>query len=148
MQPVHVRSDAAKARLLWGHRADSTAYAIGRLDAAGAVIPFGTDAPVEPVDPWPGIACAVTRAAPTWPRDMAPLGPGNAVDLWRALRAACVDPALSAGEHDRGRLVAGHRADVVILDAAAVEEPVETGGALWHARPRRVLLDGEVVAER
>jgi hypothetical protein len=148
MQPVHVRSDAEKARLLWGRRAGETAYAIGRLDAAGAVIAFGTDAPVEPVDPWPGIACAVTRAAPTWPDGMAPLGPGNAVDLWRALRAACVDPAITAGEHDRGRLVAGHRADIVILGAAALDEPVEVGGALWHARPHRVLLDGETVSER
>jgi predicted amidohydrolase YtcJ len=135
MQPVHVRSDAAKARRLWGPRSEERGYAIGALAATGAVIPFGTDAPVEPVDPWPGIACAVTRSAPDWPMGTAPFGPANAVDLWRALRSACVDPALSAGEQDRGRLVAGHRA-----------EPVETGGALWHARPRLVLVDGEVVA--
>ena len=64
------------------------------------------------------------------------LGPDNAVDLWRALRAACVDPAVTAGEPDRGRLVAGQRADIVVLPAAAVDEPVEVGGALWNARPR------------
>jgi predicted amidohydrolase YtcJ len=109
-------------------------------------MPFGTDAPVEPVDPWPGIACAVTRLAPTWPPDIAPFGPGNAIDLWRSLRAACVDPAISAGERDRGRLVAGHRADIVVLDTAALREPVEAGGALWHARPSLVLVDGVVVA--
>ena len=56
--------------------------------------------------------------------------------------------AISAGETDRGRLVAGHRADVVVLPAAAMSEPVEPGGALWFARPRLVLMDGEVVAER
>lgn len=148
MQPVHVRSDAEKARALWGRRADELAYAIGRLDAAGAVIAFGTDAPVEPVDPWPGIACAVTRAAPSWPSGMAPLGASNAVDLWRALRAACVDPARTAGETDRGRLVAGQRADLVVLPAASVAEPVEVGGALWNARPHIVLIDGEVAFER
>ncbi len=148
MQPVHIRSDAEKARALWGRRADEFAYAIGRLDAAGAVIAFGTDAPVEPVDPWPGMACAVTRAAPSWAAGMAPLGAANAVGLWRALRAACVDPARTAGETDRGRLVVGQRADIVVLPAAAVAEPVEVGGALWNARPRRVLLDGEVAFER
>jgi predicted amidohydrolase YtcJ len=148
MQPVHVRSDVEKARLLWGDRADTLAYAIGRLDRAGAVIAFGTDAPVEPVDPWPGIACAVTRAAPSWPGGTAALGADNAVDLWRALRAACLGPALTAGEPDRGRLVAGHRADIVVLPAAAVEEPVEVGGALWNARPICVLIDGEVAFER
>ena len=146
MQPVHVRSDAAKARHLWGARADGWAYAIGALDAAGALVAFGTDAPVEPADPWPGLACAVTRAAPSWPAGTPPLGRQHAIPLWRAIRAACIGPAISAAETDRGRLVPGHRADLVILAAAVVDEPVETGGPLWHARPRRVLLDGEVVA--
>ena len=146
MQPVHVRSDAGKARRLWGPRAEARGYALAALAATGAVIPLGTDAPVEPVDPWPGLACAVTRSAPSWPAGTPPFGPGNALVLWRAIRAACVDPALSAGETDRGRLVPGHRADVLVLPAVAVEEPVEVGGALWHARPRLVLLDGEVAA--
>jgi len=145
-QPVHVRSDVEKARRLWGDRADAWAYALGAIAATGALIPTGTDAPVEPIDPWPGVACAVTRSAPSWPAGTAPLGPANAISLWRSLRAACVDPALSAGEHDRGRLVAGHRADLVVLASAAVQEPVEVGGALWHARPRLVLMDGEVAA--
>jgi predicted amidohydrolase YtcJ len=95
---------------------------------------------------WPGVACSVTRSAPTWPAGTPPLGPSNALSLWRALRAACVDAALSVGEHDRGRLVPGHRADLVVLPAAALVEPVETGGALWHARPRLVLVDGEAAA--
>jgi len=146
MQPIHVRSDAAKARRLWGPRAEARAYALAALAATGAVLPAGTDAPVEPVDPWPGIACAVTRSAPTWPAGTAPFGPANALSLWRAVRASCLDPAISAGERDRGRLVAGHRADLVVLPASAIAEPVEVGGALWNARPRLVLMDGEVVA--
>ena len=88
--------------------------------------------------------CAVTRSAPTWPAGTPPLGPAQALPLWRAIRAACVDPAITAGEADRGRLVAGQRADLVVLPGAAVDEPVEAGGALWHARPRLVLIDGEV----
>ncbi len=146
MQPIHVRSDAAKARHLWGPRAEARAYAFAALARAGAVLPTGTDAPVEPVDPWPGIACAVTRAAPSWAADTAPFGPANALSLWRAIRASCVDPAMSAGEGDRGRLTPGHRADIVVIPAAAVAEPVEVDGALWNARPQLVLMDGEVVA--
>ena len=146
MQPVHVRSDAEKARRLWGPRAEARGYALAALAATGALIPIGTDAPVEPVDPWPGIACAVTRSAPSWPAGTPPFGPENGLDLWRALRAACLDPALSAGERDRGRLVAGHRADLVVLPAAAVRVPVDVDGALWNARPRLVLMDGEVVS--
>jgi predicted amidohydrolase YtcJ len=146
MQPIHVRSDAAQARRLWGPRAERRAYALSALAASGAVLATGTDAPVEPVDPWPGLACAVTRAAPSWPPGTAAFGIANALTLWRAIRASCVDPAISAGEADRGRLVAGHRADLVVLPAAAISEPVQPGGALWHARPHLVLMDGEVVA--
>lgn len=146
MQPVHVRSDEEKARRLWGARAERGGYALGALARAGAVIPIGTDAPVEPIDPWPGMACAVTRSAPSWAPGTAPLGPDNALQLWRSLRAACVDAAISAGEADRGRLTPGQRADIVVLPRAAVREPVEVGGALWHARPRLVLMDGEIVA--
>ena len=147
MQPIHVRSDAEKARRLWGPRAEERGYALAALDVTGAVIPFGTDAPVEPVDPWTGIACAVTRASPEWPEGTAPFGPRNGLTLWRAIRASCLDAPRSAGERDRGRLVPGCRADVVVIPAAAVAEPVEVGGALWHARPRLVLVDGEVAFE-
>ena len=146
MQPIHVRSDAAKARRLWGPRAEARAYALGALARSGAVVASGTDAPVEPVDPWPGVACAVTRAAPSWPDGTPPFGTSNALSLWRAIRATCLDPAISAGEADRGRLVAGHRADIVVLAADVIAEPVEVDGALWHARPRLVLMDGQVVA--
>jgi hypothetical protein len=148
MQPIHVRSDAVKARRLWGARADAFAYAFAALDRAGALIAFGTDAPVEPVDPWPGLACAVTRVAPDWPAGTPAFGPQNALDLWRAIRASCLNPALTAAERDRGRLVPGHRADLVVIAARAVAEPVETAGALWSTRPRLVLLDGEVAFER
>ncbi len=146
MQPVHVRSDAEAARRLWGPRAEARGYAMGRLLRAGAIVAAGTDAPVEPVDPWPGVACAVTRSAPAWASGTAPFGPASALSLWESLRSWCVAPAVTAGEADRGRLVAGQRADIVVLPAAALAEPVQTGGALWHARPRLVLVDGKVVA--
>jgi predicted amidohydrolase YtcJ len=147
MQPIHVRSDAAAARRLWGGRAETRGYAMGRLLRAGAVVASGTDAPVEPVDPWPGVACAVTRSGPSWAASVAPFGPDGALTLWESIRSWCIAPAVTAGENDRGRLVAGSRADIVVLPAAALTEPVEPGGALWHARPRMVFMDGEIVAE-
>jgi hypothetical protein len=36
----------------------------------------------------------------------------------------------------------------VVLSAAALDEPVEPGGALATARPAIVLMDGEVVYDR
>jgi predicted amidohydrolase YtcJ len=148
VQPIHLRTDADQARRLWGVRAERRAYAWAALAATGADVAFGTDAPVEPIDPWPGIALAVTRRSPDWGPGAGAFGPDQAMTLARALRSACVDPAVSAGESDRGRLVAGRRADVVVIPAAALVEPVEAGGALETVRPRLVLVDGEVAAER
>jgi predicted amidohydrolase YtcJ len=147
VQPVHLGTDAAQARLLWGDRAEQSGYAWGSIAASGAVLAFGTDAPVEPFDPWPGIALAVRREDPRWPAGTPAFGPGEALTLERALRAACVDPAITAGETDRGRLTVGQRADVAIIPAAALDEPVEPGGALATVRPSIVIVDGRVVHE-
>ena len=148
VQPIHLRSDAATARASWGERAEGSAYAWASIAATGAVVAFGTDAPVEPFDPWPGLALAVLRADPSWPDGTPPFGPHEAIPLDRAVRAACIDPAVSAGERDRGRLTVGQRADVVVVAAAVLDEPVAVGGALATARPDLVLLDGEVAFER
>jgi len=144
VQPVHLRDDAATARRDWGARAESAGYTWRSLLDAGAVLGFGTDAPVEPIDPWPGLSMAVTRSDPSWPAGTPPFGPGEALSLERALRAACVAPPLSAGERDRGRLVPGQRADLVVLPIESLIEPVVPGGALATARPRLVLVDGQV----
>lgn len=147
VQPVHLGSDAAQARMLWGERAERNGYTWAAIAATGAVIPFGTDAPVESFDPWPGIALAVRREDPRWPAGTPPYGPDEALSLERALRAACVDPAVSAREPDRGRLTVGQRADLAVIPAAALREPVEPGGALATTRPTRVVMDGKVVFE-
>ena len=148
IQPVHLRSDAATARRLWGTRAETHGYPIRSLLEAGTVVAFGTDAPAEPIDPWPGISMAVTRADASWGDGARPFGTGEAVTLEQALRAACIGPATLAAEDDRGRLTPGQRADLIVLPATALSHPVEPGGALATARPRLVIVDGDVVFER
>jgi predicted amidohydrolase YtcJ len=147
VQPVHLRSDADAARRDWGARAETAGYAWRALLDAGAVLAFGTDAPVEPVDPWPGIALAVLRRDPSWGEDAAAFGPDQALTLEDALRAACVGPHLTVRDPLGGRLVPGSPADLIVLPA----EPSaggEGGAGLARVRPRLVLLDGEAVVER
>jgi predicted amidohydrolase YtcJ len=116
---------------------------------AGAVVAFGTDAPVEPIDPWPGLSMAVTRIDGTWPEGIPPFGRSERITIEQALRAACVAPATTAAEEgDRGRLTVGQRADLLVLPAEALSNPVEPGGALATARPRLVIIDGDVAFER
>lgn len=142
VQPVHLRSDAAPARQAWGARAE-LAFPLAGLAAGGALIPIGTDAPVEPFDPWPGIAVAVCRRDPFRLTD-APLGAVHAIDLPRAIRAACLDPALVAGETDRGRLTVGSRADLIVVPSAGFVGPFDAA-LVASARPLATLIDGEAV---
>lgn len=142
VQPVHLRSDAAQVRPAWGERA-ANAFPLAGLVAGGALIPIGTDAPVEPPDPWPGLAVALARRDPAAPTDV-PLGAQHALDLARALRAACLDPALVAGESDIGRLLPGFRADLLIVPRASFSESFDPA-TLAATRPLATLIDGEVV---
>jgi predicted amidohydrolase YtcJ len=59
----------------------------------------------------------------------------------------CIDPPRSARDTDRGRLTVGQRADIVVIPAASLAEPVEPGGALATTRPSIVIVDGRVVFE-
>jgi predicted amidohydrolase YtcJ len=147
IQPIHVRADAAVAPQLWGDRAETNGYPMRSLLDTGAVLAFGTDAPVEPIDPWPGLSMAVTRIDGSWPRGSPPFGPGERVTLEQAVRAGTIGPAVAAGELDRGRLIPGQRADLVVIPTEAMVNPVEPGGALATARPRLVMIDGEVAFE-
>ena len=101
VQPLHVGSDAEKARRLWGARAEANGYTWASIDATGAVIAFGTDAPVEAIDPWPGLALAVRREDPRWAPGTPPFGPDEAI-RWtgRSERTPSMPPS------PRGRRIA------------------------------------------
>jgi predicted amidohydrolase YtcJ len=142
VQPVHLRSDVDAARTAWGERAENT-FPLRALIDGGALIPMGTDAPVEPPDPWPGIAVAVARRDP-FVADQRLTGESNAISLARAIRAACLDPALVAGEIDFGRLTPGCRADLLVVPAAPFSDPFGAA-AFASIRPLATLIDGEVV---
>jgi predicted amidohydrolase YtcJ len=147
VQPVHLREDAETARRDWAERAEANGYAWRSLLDAGAVLAFGTDAPIEPVDPWPGIALSVLRRDPSWGVDAAPFGPEEALTLEEALRAATVGPARLTREPLHGRLVPGSPADLIVLPAAP-REPGERAATFASVRPRLVLIAGEAVVER
>lgn len=147
VQPVHLGSDAFQAWKLWGDRAEAEGYTWKSIADTGAVMPFGTDAPVESYDPWPGLALAVRREDARWPSGTPIFAEEQSLTLDRALRANCIDGPVSARETDRGRLTVGQRADVVVIPAASIDEPVTPGGPLSTTRPQIVLMDGKVVFE-
>lgn len=60
MQPIHATSDYKMVDQYLGARG-RYAYAFKSLLNAGATVVFGSDCPVETLDPWAGIHAAVTR---------------------------------------------------------------------------------------
>ena len=114
MQPIHATSDMLTADRYWGERC---AYAYNpRLQIdQGARVAFGSDAPVEPLNPFLGIHAAITRQ-----RDGEPAGswqPAARLSLNEALLGYTQGPAYAAGMEDRlGMLREGYLADLIVLD--------------------------------
>jgi predicted amidohydrolase YtcJ len=142
VQPCHLLSDVDAMRRSWGARS-ARAFPLADLDRAGALLPFGTDAPVESPDPWRGLAAAVARRGAGASAGDA-FYPKQAISLDRALRGACLDGPRSAGVADQGHLGAGARADLLVVPAELFDAP-DDPNVLEHTRPLATLLDGEVV---
>jgi predicted amidohydrolase YtcJ len=113
MQPSHCPSDIDLVRKYWGARGRN-AYVFRTLIERGVDIAFGSDAPIEPLDPISGIAAAVRRARPG-SRDV--FLPEERISAEAALYRFTVGPAIAAGQDgSRGRLLPGYPADFVVLD--------------------------------
>lgn len=117
MQPIHATSDMPWAQARIGRQRLEGAYAWQRLAGAGARLAFGSDFPVEPVNPWFGLYAAITRQD----ADGQPPGgwlPDQRIDLATALRGFTIDAAFAGfAEDEVGALAPGMRADFIVLPA-------------------------------
>lgn len=128
MQPVHAVSDRELADREWPGRTQN-AYAWRPLQAAGAVLAFGSDAPVEDASPLLGLA-----AATSW-RRQARWHPELALTRAQALRAYTWGVAYSAGmERETGRLRPGLLCDLTVVDGDTVRATVVGGRVSRRAR--------------
>lgn len=115
MQPVHQTSDRLMAEVRLGPNRLGGAYAWKSIVESGAKIAFGTDVPVESVNPFPGLAVAMTRED----ENGQPFGgwlPRERVTRIEAWRAYTLDAAYAGFADDRiGSLEPGKRADFLIV---------------------------------
>ena len=142
MQPIHATSDRDLVDQHWGATRARRAYPWRTLASHGAVLAFGSDAPVEPIDPLLGIHAAVARKRPG---DADRWYPDQALTLDEALAGYGAGAAYATGrERERGTLVAGMSCDATILDRDLAAVPVDawpaarisgtvTGGVVRHA---------------
>ncbi|HYM15427.1 MAG TPA: amidohydrolase [Dehalococcoidia bacterium] len=141
VQPIHATQDMAKVERWWGARGRG-AYAFRSLAAAGAPLAFGSDSPVETMDPLAGIHAAVTRQDATgqpaegWHADER-ITPEAAVGAytWGAAQAARAEGT--------GRIAAGCHGDFVMLthDLFAESDPMR----ILDARVALTVVGGEIV---
>ncbi|MFC2055338.1 amidohydrolase, partial [Chloroflexota bacterium] len=139
MQPIHATSDMDMAEHYWGERAELSYAWRTQLDH-GAILAFGSDAPVETPNPFAGLHAAVTRRRPDGRPAENGWYPEQRLGFKEALRAYTSGGAYAAGMEDRlGKLAPGYLADLLVLDIDPFEcEPDQ----LLEIQPQMVMVGG------
>lgn len=145
MQPTHCITDKRFAEKRLGIERCRGAYAWRRLLNSGAHLAFGTDWPVEPLDPMEGIYAAVTRkdrsgeAGDGW-------FPDQKLSVEEAIRLYTLGSAYAEFMEDRkGMLKAGMLADMVLLDKNLLEIPPEL---ILKTQVDMTIAGGQIVFDR
>lgn len=133
MQPTHAISDMETADRYWGERAQYS-YAWRSVLNTGATLVFGSDAPIERIDPVPGLHAAVTRRrASGYP---GPEGwyPEQRLAMHEAVHAFTTAAAATSGQEARfGSIAPGKAADLTIFErdifTIPPDELLEVGAA-------------------
>jgi predicted amidohydrolase YtcJ len=145
VQPVHLASDMKIALARLGEERCRASYPWRSLLESGAALAFGTDYPVESIDPMRGVYCAVARRSPDAPEGE-PFHGEQRLTREEALSAYTAGSAFAAHqERILGRLAPGFEADVAVLSEDLFAIPHERTP---HVRCDATVVQGEVVFER
>ncbi|HEX8633463.1 MAG TPA: amidohydrolase [Pyrinomonadaceae bacterium] len=145
MQPSHAISDKRWAEDRLGEYRVQGAYAWHMMRSFGVRVAFGTDWPVEPINPYLGLYAAVTRQSV----DGDPAGgwwPQERLSIADAIRCYTAEPAYASFEEtEKGQLKPGLLADFTVhsrdLLTIKPEEILQTEAVM-------TILGGKIVYER
>jgi len=145
MQPSHILNDMRWAPALLGPARRREAYPWKTLQKDSPVLAFGTDYPVELINPFRGLYAAVTREF----EDGGPVGgwvPEEKISLEDALRAYTQGSATAEFEdHRKGTLRPGMFADFIVLSHDLTQlQPRE----LLRVQVLMTVVGGKVVFDR
>jgi predicted amidohydrolase YtcJ len=155
MQPTHLTSDMPWAGQRLGPERLAGTYAWTRLHRLGVIVPFGSDFPVESVDPRRGLFAAVTTRAPAvgqpgaGPNGGGPVGgfrPDQRLSREQALRGFTLHAAYGMFAEDRlGTIELGKVADLTVFDRdlrTCSEDELLTAKVLLTVVGGQVVYDG------
>lgn len=141
VQPVHCTSDHAWTPARLGPKRVEEAFPWRRFLDGGALLPFGSDAPVEDPNPFFGLASAETRQDP----EGEPPGgflPGQRLTRTEAIRGFTWANGKALLRKDLGVIKAGAVADLLWVQAPLATLPASE---LRKLRPGRIWINGKEV---
>lgn len=141
VQPVHCTSDHAWTPARLGPKRVEEAFPWRRFLEGGALLPFGSDAPVEDPNPFFGLASAETRQDP----DGQPPGgflPSQRLTRSEAIRGFTWANGQALLRKDLGIIKAGAVADLLWVEAPMASLPAAD---LRKLKPGRVWINGREV---
>lgn len=124
MQPTHCTTDLRWAEKRLGRDRCRGAYAWKSLLNSGATVAFGTDWPVEPLDPMRGLYSAVTRQSIETGDPEGGWFPEETLSIQEAIYCYTMGSACAEfKEHQKGSISPGKLADIIILSQDLLNIP-------------------------
>jgi predicted amidohydrolase YtcJ len=115
LQPVHIANDIPMIHKSW-HHIEEEAYAFKSLIDAGVPYAFGSDAPIETINPFHGIYSALQRRLNVNP-ELEALNTAESISVEQAIEGYTSGAAAASGsEMIRGKIAKGYLADLIVVE--------------------------------
>ncbi|AIQ17009.1 hydrolase [Paenibacillus sp. FSL H7-0357] len=139
IQPRFVASDFPWVLERVGPARTGHLYAWNKLMKAGITCAGGSDAPIEPLNPFLGLHAAVTRRKPGESHEG--YLPGEKLSIPEAIGLFTTGSAAAAGEErERGRIAPGLQGDFTVIDRDVLSDPEE----LLQVNVRMTVVNGKI----
>ncbi|MDD4310089.1 MAG: amidohydrolase [Candidatus Cloacimonetes bacterium] len=140
VQPVHLANDVPLIDKHWNSIEDQV-YSFSTLLKAGIPLSFGSDTPIETINPFLGIYTAIERRMQLNPA-LPPFRSSEVLTPFQALHGYTLGAAAaSRSEHLQGSLTLGKRADLIVIDDFRNHD-----SSFWlNAQSWLTMINGEIV---
>lgn len=115
LQPVHLSFDIAMIKKKWANT-QNNAFLQKTLIDEGIEFIFGSDAPIETINPFLGIYTAFTRKEGLNPNSE-PFNEREKISIEEAINAYTIDAARASNKEDfTGKIAGGYSADLMVIE--------------------------------
>jgi len=140
LQPIHIANDVPLIKKHWKESKEQ-AYSLKSIITAGIPYAFGSDTPVETINPFQGIYCALERRTDNNPA-LPQFRPEQSLTAIEAILGYTIGAAKSSkSEKERGSIENGKLADLLVI-----RDYRNYPASFWlEAKSELTMLDGKIV---